>query len=149
MEILYHVRSDRHVSVVQGGTVTVGSAKTATIQINHKDICPEHCIISLRSGRVFCRCVGNDDAPKVDDLLMVPADTNVYMEGSQLREGVDYLVPPNGKIYFGENNGIEYVIAEFDEVSGSGQEAMSEMLMKGMASTGSKDVRDALDDTFQ
>lgn len=128
----------------------MGSAKNASIQIMHEKILPEHCAIRLKSGRLFCRCTVEE---MEDDGLGLhvgfPVDTYVYLEGSQLRGGVDYMIPPNAKICFGEDNSLEYVIAEFEEVSGSGQEAMSEMLMKGMVSGGAKDVQDALEDKFQ
>ena len=135
---------------MQGGVLTVGSAKNASIKVMHEKILHEHCAIRLKSGRLFCRCTidqADDDALGLN--IGIPSDTHVYLEGSQLRGGVDYMVPPNAKICFGENDSIEYVIAEFEEVSGSGQEAMSEMLMKGMVSGGSKDVQDALKDKFQ
>ena len=131
--------------LIQGGVVTIGSSRDASIQVSHEKILPQHCAISIRSGRLFCRC--NVDQVQGDDDglgLGLGVPTHVYMEGSQLRAGVDYMVPPNAKICFGEDGGVEYVIAEFDEASSSGQEAMSEMLMKGMASKGSKDVQDAL-----
>lgn len=130
--------------------MTVGSAKNAGIQVMHEKILPEHCSIRLKSGRLFCRCsVDQMDDDGFGLNVGIPSDTHVYLEGSQLRGGVDYMVPPNAKICFGEDNSLEYVIAEFEEVSGSGQEAMSEMLMRGMVSSGSKDVQDALKDKFQ
>lgn len=129
----------------------MGSAPNAMIQVKHDRILQEHCTIRLKSGRVFCRCDATDTLQD-DDLGagLIPADTHVYIKGSQLRQGVDYMVPPDSRIYFGEDNGVEYVIAEFEENAGNGQEVqISEMLMKGMASQGNKKVQDVINDTFQ
>ena len=73
-------------------------------------------------------------------------DTQVYLEGSQLRASVDYLVAPGAKICFGDGCQ-EYIVAEFEEPNGA-QDALSEMLMKGMVSNASKDVQNAMNEKF-
>jgi len=85
----------------------------------------------------------------LDEESLIPSgDTYVFMNGSQIRPAVDYMVSPGTKISFGCDDG-DYVVAEFDE-SSNGQDALSEMLMKGMAASASnQDVQDAVNDTFK
>ena len=62
-----------------------------------------------------------------------------------MRPGVDYLVSANSTLCFGEDGG-ECFVVEFEEEGSSGGDAMSKMLMQGMAAGASQDVRDALKD---
>lgn len=122
----------------------------ATIKIDDhpslsSDIC---CAIFMKSSRVFAR-VEKGGEEGVDDLglPLLATDSGVFLEGTQMRMGVDYLVSANGVISFGEE-GNECFIVEFEEQSpaASGGDAVSKMLMQGMAAGASKDVREALED---
>lgn len=129
---------------VQGGAVVFGSRHgRADVQIEHDRVQDEHCKFEFRSGRLFCRSLMELD----EDSLMLSGDSWTFMNGAQIRPAVDYMVSPGAKISFGSEDG-DYVIAEFDETS-NGQDALSEMLMKGMAASASnKDVQDAVNKTF-
>ena len=56
------------------------------------------------------------------------------------------MVAPRATLSFG-TQGSNTLVAEFEELSGSG--AMADMLMKGMASQASKEVRDQFDSLNQ
>ena len=122
----------------------------ATIQIDghprlSSDVC---CSVFMKSSRVFAR-VEKGGGESVDDLglSLLAADTGVFLEGTQMRMGVDYLVSANGVISFGEE-GNECFVVEFEEQirAAGGEDAVSKLLMRGMAAGASKDVREALED---
>jgi hypothetical protein len=55
----------------------------------------EHAKLEWRGGRLYCTALAGDP----DDLL---APTAAWIDGSELRPGVQYLVPPNAVLRFGE-----------------------------------------------
>ena len=98
-------------------------------------VAAEHARLELKSGRLFCTALAAADP----DSLLSPTFT--WLEGSELRAGVAYLVAPAATLAFGER-GASLVVTEFTE---SGSNAMADMLMKGMASQASKEVQDRLE----
>ena len=122
----------------------------ATIQIDDhpslsSDVC---CAVFTKSSRVFAR-VGKGSEEAVDglSLSLLAAESGVFLEGTQMRMDVDYLVSANAVISFGDV-GNECFVVEFEEPSpgSSGGDAVGKMLMQGMAAGASKDVREALKD---
>jgi len=110
------------------------------------------CAVYAKSGRVFARVdAGKSADADADDLILdlgmsqLAADSGVFLAGTQMRLGIDYLVSSNATLCFGEE-GNECFVVEFDEESSSGGDAIGKMLMQGMAAGASADVRDALKD---
>jgi len=100
----------------------------------HFAVAAELARLDFKSGRLFCTALAAADP----DSLLSPTFT--WLEGSGLRAGVAYLVAPAATLAFGEQ-GASLVVTEFTE---SGNNAMADMLMKGMASQASKEVQDRL-----
>ena len=90
---------------------------------------------------------GSEEAVDGLSLSLLAAESGVFLEGTQMRMDVDYLVSANAVISFGEV-GNECFVVEFEEPSpgSSGGDAVGKMLMQGMAAGASKDVREALKD---
>lgn len=55
----------------------------------------QHAQLECKGGRVFCTALAGDP----DDLL---SDTHTWLNGSQLRHNVAYLLAPGAKLAFGE-----------------------------------------------
>lgn len=55
----------------------------------------QHARLERKGGRVFCTALAGD----ADDLL---SDTHTWLDGSQLRHGVAYMVAPGAQLAFGE-----------------------------------------------
>jgi hypothetical protein len=115
----------------------VGSGASADISIQADGIAPEHARFEFKGGRLFCTALSAKD----QDNMLSPTAT--WIEGNELRPGVNYMVSPNATLSFA-TAGSNTLIAEFEEGSGSG--AMADMLMKGMASQASKEVQERLND---
>ena len=108
------------------------------------------CAVYAKSGRVFARVDAGKSADAADldldlGMSLLAADSGVFLAGTQMRLGIDYLVSSNATLCFGEE-GNECFVVEFDEESSSGGDAIGKMLMQGMAAGASADVRDALKD---
>lgn len=69
------------------------------------------------------------------------SSTATWLEGTELRLGVNYMVAPGSTLNFGSADG-NALVAEFEEAGGAG--GMADMLMKGMASQASKEVQEQL-----
>jgi pSer/pThr/pTyr-binding forkhead associated (FHA) protein len=93
---------------------------------------PEHAKLEQRSGRLFLKAKTGDP----DSIL---SSTGVFLQQSELRPGVDYLVAPNSTITLGSTS----IIIDFTEQGGSN--AMAELLLKGMAGNASDEVKKQLD----
>ena len=130
--------------------LTISPSAGANIKIDeHPNLLADvSCAVFVKSSRVFARV---DNAGQAGDdelgLSLLTVNSGVFLEGSQMRMGVEYLVSPNAVISFGEE-GNECFVVEFEEDSSgsSGGDAMSKLLMQGMAAGASKDVREALED---
>jgi hypothetical protein len=100
-------------------------------------VSPEHAKFEFKSGRLFCTALSAKDP---DNLL---SPTATWVEGIELRPNVSYMCSPNATLCFG-TPGSNTFIAEFEESGGGG--AMTDMLLKGMASQASKEVQERLND---
>lgn len=113
---------------------TVGSASDADLRVTNSAVEQRHAQLERKGGRVFITALAGDP----DDLL---SDTHTWLNDSELRHGVAYLVAPGSRLSFGSQE--QQYTLQFEEV-GSASPAM-EMLMKGMASGGSDEVRKQLE----
>ena len=95
----------------------------------------EHAKIEYKSGRLFLTALYAADP---DNIL---SSTATWLEGTELRLGVNYMVAPGSKLTFGTADG-NALVAEFEEGGGAG--GLADMLMKGMASQASKEVQEKL-----
>lgn len=95
----------------------------------------EHARLELKSGRLFCTALSAMDP---DNML---SPTATWIDGTQLRSNVAYMVAPGAVLRFGDG-GPEFVVSHFTEAGGAG--GMAEMLMKGMASQASGEVQEQL-----
>lgn len=117
-------------------TWTVGSSQGADLVVQGPQVLAEHAKLEWRGGRLYCTALAGDP----DDLL---APTAAWIDGSELRPGVQYLVPPNAVLRFGTAaDGAAGYTVEFEEQSGS--DALAGMLLQGLASGASKEVQDRL-----
>lgn len=97
---------------------------------------PEHARLEWKSGRLFCTAL----FPVDPDDLMSP--TRSWIEDSEMLPGVAYMVAPGTCMSFGEW-GANTIVAEFSE--SSADSSIANMLMKGMASQASSEVRSKLE----
>lgn len=74
-----------------------------------------------------------------DDLM---ADTHVWVNGNQCRPGVDYLLNPGDELVFGEAGSAPFMVVVPEAKGGS---AAMEMMMKGMLSGASDEVKKAME----
>ena len=118
-------------------TITVGCDESSGVVLKGVNIAQEHAKLQWKGGRVYCTAL----AGKPGDFM---ADTFTWvMPDTQLRGGVDYLISPGAELSFGEL-GSNLLKVDFAEAGGNS--AMVDMLMKGMAQTGSAEVRKMLDE---
>ena len=89
----------------------------------------------MKGGRLYCTALAAADP----DTLLSPTAT--WIDGIELRPGVDYMCSPGCTLAFGQAGTV--FVAEFSEGAGGGG-AMAEMLMKGMANGASQEVQDKL-----
>jgi len=147
-------QSSDAVTPISERRTTVGPSSSAEMKVaSHPRLDPQvSCAVYAKSGRVFARVdAGKSADADADDLILdlgmsqLAADSGVFLAGTQMRLGIDYLVSSNATLCFGEE-GNECFVVEFDEESSSGGDAIGKMLMQGMAAGASADVRDALKD---
>jgi len=149
---LRHTATGKRVEIPENVPVTIATSPSATIQIaEHPKLSHMSCSVYMKASRLFARVDDVSVARSSDDtddsglgLGLLTADSHVYLEGSQMRLGVDYMVSPDATLRFGEVDG-EGLVAEFDEAE-RGDDGLSRMLLQGMASTASQSVREALND---
>ena len=146
-------RSSDAVTPISERRTTIGPSSSAEMKVaSHPRLDPQvSCAVYAKSGRVLARVDAGKsaDAAAAADLdlgmSLLAADSGVFLAGTQMRLGIDYLVSSNATLCFGEE-GNECFVVEFDEESSSGGDAIGKMLMQGMAAGASADVRDALKD---
>lgn len=114
--------------------VVVGCQAQADVKLVGQQVDAEHAKLELKGGRLFCTALSGDP-----ELLLSP--TRCWLDGSEMRAGVAYMVAPGACLAFGtpENT----VTVQFAEQGGSN--AMADMLFKGMASQASEEVQQHLD----
>ncbi|KAK9814589.1 hypothetical protein WJX72_008289 [[Myrmecia] bisecta] len=127
--------TDTSCSRAKQSKLTIGAGPNCEVHVRSK-ASPEHAIIEARSGRVFCTALAGDD----DDLF---TDTFCWLNGTQLRKGVAYLLEPGSQIAIGAPDQVYTV--DFKDQGGS--DAMMEVLMKSMASQASEEVKRVLNDS--
>jgi hypothetical protein len=98
-------------------------------------VAEEHALLEAKAGRVYCSVLY---PPESDDLF---SPTGVWLDDTELRAGVAYLVAPGSKLAFGTSDNV--YIAEFEEQGGAG--GMSAMLMQGLAGSAAPEVKEMLD----
>ena len=145
-------RSSDAVTPISERRTTIGPSSSAEMKVaSHPRLDPQvSCAVYAKSGRVFARVDAGKSADAADldldlGMSLLAADSGVFLAGTQMRLGIDYLVSSNATLCFGEE-GNECFVVEFDEESSSGGDAIGKMLMQGMAAGASADVRDALKD---
>ena len=146
-------RSSDAVTPISERRTTIGPSSSAEMKVaSHPRLDPQvSCAVYAKSGRVFARVDARKSADAADaadldlGMSLLAADSGVFLAGTQMRLGIDYLVSSNATLCFGEE-GNECFVVEFDEESSSGGDAIGKMLMQGMAAGASADVRDALKD---
>ena len=146
-------RSSDAVTPISERRTTIGPSSSAEMKVaSHPRLDPQvSCAVYAKSGRVFARVDAGKSADAADaadldlGMSLLAADSGVFLAGTHMRLGIDYLVSSNATLCFGEE-GNECFVVEFDEESSSGGDAIGKMLMQGMAAGASADVRDALKD---
>ncbi|KAL4443014.1 hypothetical protein ABPG77_008505 [Micractinium sp. CCAP 211/92] len=112
--------------------MVVGSSAEADLQVQGPSVAAQHARLEWRSGRLFCTALAADP-----DLLLAP--THCWLDGVELRPGVNYMVAPGARIGVGSQDAC--LTCTFEE---SGSSAMAELMMKGLASAASKEVQEKL-----
>lgn len=118
----------------------MGSSAEVDLVITCNEVLPKHCRFDFQSGRLFCTSFNAED-----DETLIPSDTSVWLNGSALRCGVKYLVPSQARIEFGDRS--EAVIAEFEEFENGKGDMMAQMLIQGMMSQASDEVKAKFEET--
>jgi FHA domain len=104
-------------------SLTVGSSEACDVTIKQDSIEATHAEILHRPhGRMYCRCLAGDAES-------LSSKTAVWLEETELRSGVDYMLSPGAKLSFG-TQGQNVVRVEFHEGVEGG---MAEMMMNVMA----------------
>ncbi|PRW56301.1 hypothetical protein C2E21_5063 [Chlorella sorokiniana] len=113
-------------------SLVLGSAADADLQLEGSGVAAQHARLEWKGGRLFCTALSADP-----DLLLAP--TNCWLDGVELRPGVSYMVAPGARLAVGtQDNSLAFAFQE------GGSSAMTEMLMKGLAASASKEVQDKL-----
>lgn len=120
--------------VVDKKPFLIGSATSGNLVVTAANVAKEHAKLELKDNTVLCTALVGDP----DDLL---ADTLTWLDGNQLRPGVAYLVKPGSSLSFGVID--QQYTVDFEQKSGSNP--LMEMLIKGMASNASEEVRKVLE----
>eukprot|EP01023_Acetabularia_acetabulum_P005400 TRINITY_DN121_c0_g2_i1.p1 TRINITY_DN121_c0_g2~~TRINITY_DN121_c0_g2_i1.p1 ORF type:complete len:184 (+),score=28.07 TRINITY_DN121_c0_g2_i1:110-661(+) len=113
---------------------TVGKSDTSNLKISGSNVRDEHAKILIQGSRVKCVAVLGEGAKLLDP-------TFTWLEGTEMRNGVEYLVESGDKLTFGEEDQNVFVV-EYEQKEGQST-AVMEMMMKGMAK--SKEVQEALE----
>eukprot|EP01023_Acetabularia_acetabulum_P005401 TRINITY_DN121_c0_g2_i2.p2 TRINITY_DN121_c0_g2~~TRINITY_DN121_c0_g2_i2.p2 ORF type:complete len:176 (+),score=28.02 TRINITY_DN121_c0_g2_i2:110-637(+) len=120
--------------VVDQEEYTVGKSDTSNLKISGSNVRDEHAKILIQGSRVKCVAVLGEGAKLLDP-------TFTWLEGTEMRNGVEYLVESGDKLTFGEEDQNVFVV-EYEQKEGQST-AVMEMMMKGMAK--SKEVQEALE----
>ncbi|KAL4457751.1 hypothetical protein ABPG75_012616 [Micractinium tetrahymenae] len=112
--------------------VVVGSSGDADLQVQGANVAAQHARLEFKCGRLFCTALAGDP-----DLLLAP--THCWLDGVELRPGVSYMVAPGARIGLGAPD--TCLTCSFEE---GGSSAVAEMMLKGFASTASKEVQEKL-----
>mmetsp|Transcript_19221 Transcript_19221/g.49337 ORF Transcript_19221/g.49337 Transcript_19221/m.49337 type:complete len:176 (+) Transcript_19221:245-772(+) len=112
---------------------SVGSAPGSGLLVAAEGVAAEHAVIEKKSGRLFCKALLGDG-----DMM---ADTRTWLNGNQLRSGVDYMVPAGAELAFGQE--APTWTAQFTEAEVN--DAMAKLMMNAMAQGASDDVKKQLD----
>ncbi|PSC71612.1 hypothetical protein C2E20_5080 [Micractinium conductrix] len=113
--------------------IVVGSGADAGLQLPASpNLAPAHARLEFKSGRLFCTALAADP-----DALLAP--THCWLDGVELRPGVNYLVAPGAQLAVGTQG--TTIACRFEE---GGSSAMAEMMMQGLVASASKEVKEKL-----
>ncbi|KAL3158804.1 hypothetical protein ABBQ32_011531 [Trebouxia sp. C0010 RCD-2024] len=115
---------------VQKDFFSIGTGGGSDLLLDGQKVEQEHACIESKSGRLYLSALVGDPDNFRDE-------TRTWLNDSELRPGCSYLLTPGAKLAFG-NQAQQYVI-DFDEKSGP--DPLGDMLMKGMLSQASPEVR--------
>jgi hypothetical protein len=114
--------------------LSIGSSSTCDVTIEGENVSACHAEILHRGHRVYCRAL-------VGDAGDFSSKSYTWLEDTELRCGVDYMLSPGSKLYFGEA-GNNMVRVEFDEGAEGG--GMAQMMMSAMAQGANEEIRDRM-----
>mmetsp|Transcript_39324 Transcript_39324/g.93181 ORF Transcript_39324/g.93181 Transcript_39324/m.93181 type:complete len:183 (+) Transcript_39324:40-588(+) len=99
----------------------VGKTSASILSLQVDGVADEHARLEKKNGRLFCTAlVGSGNLTE---------DTRTWLNGNQIRSGVEYIVPAGGRLAFGTQE--EVWVAEFEERRTD--DAMAKMMMQAMA----------------
>lgn len=123
----------------QAQRICLGRSARCQLQLTSPNLDDEHAVIESKGGRVYLTAKpGSNDPMAV--VSLIPKPSLVFLNGSELRPAIAYLVPENAKVHFGSAQG-EEVTVEFAEQGGNNPLLLQ--VMKSMASN--DDVKKRLD----
>lgn len=113
---------------------SIGTAGGSDLLLTAQNAAAEHACIEVKAGRLYCSALVGDPDNFLDE-------TRTWLNDSELRPGCSYLLSPGAKLAFGDKS--EQYVVNFEEKSGP--DPIGDMLMKGMLSNASPDVRKQLE----
>eukprot|EP00803_Ostreobium_quekettii_P000731 evm.model.scf_636EXC.3 EVM.evm.TU.scf_636EXC.3 scf_636EXC:14599-18090(-) len=118
----------------QKESIMVGSSPTADLRIEADKVSPEHAQLEIVNGRVMCTALVGDE----EDLF---SKSYTWMDGTELRKGVQYMVPPGASLAFGD----EAAAYRLDFEEKGGTSPLVHGMMKMMASQCGEEAQSMLD----
>ncbi|CAG9466748.1 unnamed protein product [Pedinophyceae sp. YPF-701] len=123
--------------------IIVGTDGSCELQVQADGVAPQHARLEMKAKRLMCTALTSDGTPTDPDALLPDTGPSaVRLNGSEIRAGVAYMVAPGARVSFGTEGAPEWE-ARFEEGGGAG--GMADMMMRGMASAASAEVRETLD----
>ncbi|KAG2444583.1 hypothetical protein HXX76_001328 [Chlamydomonas incerta] len=122
-------------------TVSIGSSASSDVRISGPSAADEHAVITQKGKQTFLKALVGES---------VLDDSRTWVDGTQLRPGVAYVLGAGSRLAFGEGGGRpvrhgeerQAFTIEFEQAAGSNP--LVEMMMKGMASGSSPEVKKQL-----
>lgn len=115
---------------IQKDFFSIGTAGGSDLLLEAHQVAEEHACIEVKAGRLYCSALVGDPDNFLDE-------TRTWLNDSELRPGCSYLLTPGAKLAFGDKS--EQYIVNFEEKSGP--DPIGDMLLKGMLSNASPEVR--------
>ncbi|KAG2444580.1 hypothetical protein HXX76_001325 [Chlamydomonas incerta] len=112
-------------------TVSIGSSASSDVRISGPSAADEHAVITQKGKQTFLKALVGES---------VLDDSRTWVDGTQLRPGVAYVLGAGSRLAFGEER--QAFTIEFEQAAGSNP--LVEMMMKGMASGSSPEVKKQL-----
>ncbi|KAG2449137.1 hypothetical protein HYH02_005885 [Chlamydomonas schloesseri] len=112
-------------------SVSVGSSASSDVRISGPTAADQHAVITQKGKQTFLKALVGES---------VLDDSRTWLDGTQLRPGVSYVLGAGSRLAFGDER--QAFTIDFEQAAGSNP--LVEMMMKGMVAGSSPEVKKQL-----